>query len=168
MKRLLIAPFLVMPALVLLSACGKAREPDALAAVAPADALCRPTPNGRDATGCYVTLTASRDDRLVSVSSPMAAQAEIHEMKLENGIMSMRELTTGLALPAGEAVALKPGGNHIMLLGLKSPLKTGETVSVTLNFEKAGPIGVRARVGQPGTTSGMASPGDMGPEAMHH
>ncbi len=153
MKRLLI-----LPALLLLSACGGSSEPDALAVVAPADALCRPTPNGRDATGCYITLTASRDDRLVGVSSPLAAEGQVHEMKIENGIMSMAQLKDGLALPAGEAVTLKPGGNHIMLLGLTQPLKAGETVSLTLDFEHAGSIGVRARVAQPAVATG----------SMHH
>lgn len=153
MKRLL-----SLPALLLLSACGGSSEPDALAVVAPADALCRPTPNGRDATGCYITLTASRDDRLVGVASPLAAEGQIHEMKIQDGIMSMAELKDGLALPAGEAVTLKPGGDHIMLLGLTQPLKAGETVSLTLVFEHAGSIGVRARVAQPAVTTG----------SMHH
>lgn len=153
MKRLLI-----LPALVLLSACGRSSEPDALAVVAPADALCRPTPNGRDATGCYITLTASRDDRLVGVASPMAAEGQIHEMKIQDGVMSMAELKDGLALPAGEAVTLKPGGNHIMLMGLTQPLKVGDTVPLTLDFEHAGSIGVRARVAQPAVATG----------SMHH
>ena len=115
-----------------------------------ADALCRPTPNGRDISGCYVTLTASQADRLVSVASPSAGTAEIHEMKTEGGIMQMAELPDGLALPAGEAISLKPGGNHIMLMQVKIPLAAGNTVPLTLTFEKAAPLGVRATVGQPG------------------
>lgn len=144
MKRLLI------PAILLtLVACNQPPTPEVPAVVTTTDALCRPTPNGRAMTGCYLTLTASRDDRLVSVSSPVAGEGQIHEMKVANGMMSMAELPDGLPLPAGEAVALQPGGNHIMLMALKQPLAEGEMVSLTLTFEHAPPMGVRAVVGQP-------------------
>lgn len=144
MKRLL------LPAVLLaLAGCDRPPAADVPAIVSPSDAICRPTPNGRDMTGCYVTLTSSRDDRLLSVASPSAAEGQVHEMKIVDGVMSMAALKDGLALPAGEAVALKPGGNHIMLLGVKQPLKTGEQVSLTLTFEHAQPLGIRAAVGQP-------------------
>jgi copper(I)-binding protein len=129
MKRLLIPA-----ALLTLTACNPTPAPEGPAVVTTTDALCRPTPNGRAMTGCYLTLTASRDDRLVAVA---------------NGMMSMAELPDGLPLPAGEAVALQPGGNHIMLMALKQPLAEGEMVSLTLTFEHAPPMGVRAVVGQP-------------------
>ncbi|WGM47077.1 hypothetical protein KOAAANKH_01951 [Brevundimonas sp. NIBR10] len=117
--------------------------------VAVADILCRPTLNGRDVTGCYLTLTAERDDRLVSVSSPAAGTAQIHEMKVEDGMMKMTELKDGLPLPAGQPVSLAPGGNHIMLMALTQPLSVGDQVSLTLSFEHAQQIGVRAIVSQP-------------------
>ncbi|WP_333611538.1 copper chaperone PCu(A)C, partial [Brevundimonas bullata] len=90
-----------------LAACGQPAEKPADAAAVPgtvtvADAWCRPTPNGAKAGGCYVTLTAGSDDRLVSVSTPLADTAQIHEMKMENGMMSMSELKDGLPLPAGQ------------------------------------------------------------------
>lgn len=147
MKRFLI-PF---SALVLLAGCGpseKAAAPEAPAVVTVADALCRPTPNGRDQTACYLTLTASADDRLVSIASPLG-QAAIHEMKMDGGMMQMAELKDGLPLPAGQAVALKPMGNHVMLTGLSAPLAAGDSVGLTLTFEKAAQLGVRATVGQP-------------------
>ena len=148
MKRLLI------PAVLLtLTACNPAAAPEAPAVVTTTDALCRPTPNGRPMTGCYLTLTASRDDRLIVVSSPVAGEGQIHEMKVTDGMMSMAELEDGLVLPAGEAVALQPGGNHIMLLALKQPLAEGEQVSLTLTFEHAPPMGIRAIVGQPPATA---------------
>lgn len=150
MKRILI----LAAASAALAACSAQPETSALAVVEATDALCRPTPNGRDVTGCYVTLTASQADRLVSVASPSAGVAEIHEMKTEGGIMQMAELPDGLALPAGEAVSLKPGGNHIMLMQVKTPLAAGDTVSLTLTFEKAAPLGVRAAVGQPAPAAG--------------
>ncbi len=151
-------PLVLAASLVLLSACNATETVSPPSVVAPDEALCRPTPNGRNVTGCYVTLTASRNDRLVSVESPLAAQGQIHEMKIQNGIMSMAELKAGLALPAGEAVVLKPGGNHIMLIGLSQPLKAGETVLLSLSFETAPPVQVQARVGQPQVGSG----------SMHH
>lgn len=141
--------FLIPVALLTLVACNPAAEPEGPAVVTTTEALCRPTPNGRAMTGCYLTLTASRDDRLVAVSSPVAGEGQIHEMKVANGMMSMAELPDGLPLPAGESVALQPGGNHIMLMALKQPLVEGEMVSLTLTFEHAPPMGVRAIVGQP-------------------
>ena len=131
---------------------------EAAAAVQVADALCRPTPNGRHSTGCYLTLTASADDRLTAVSSPVAGRVEIHESRVESNMMMMRELKEGLPLPAGEAVELKPGGNHIMLMAVTEPLKAGDTVALTLTFASAPPVEVTAAVGQPALTdSGHAA-----------
>lgn len=147
LKRTLI-PF---SALALLAGCGPAQAPAAPETppmVTVADALCRPTPNGRDQTACYLTLTSSGDDRLVSITSPLG-QAAIHEMKMDGGMMQMAELKDGLPLPAGQAVLLEPMGNHVMLTGLSSPLAVGDSVGLTLTFEKAAPLGVRATVGQP-------------------
>jgi copper(I)-binding protein len=122
---------------------------EAAGAVVVADAVCRPTPNGRPVTGCYLTLTAPAADTLVSVSTPAAARAQIHEMRMENNLMMMGELENGLPLPAGQAVALAPGGNHIMLLEVAAPLTAGDTVPLTLTFAQAAPVEVTATVGQP-------------------
>lgn len=116
------------------------------------DALCRPTPVGRQATGCYLTLTASADDRLVGVSSPVAGRGQIHESRVESNMMMMYELRDGLPLPAGQAVELKPGGVHIMLLSVTEPLKAGDTVPLTLTFASAPPVEITASVGQPALT----------------
>ena len=137
-----------------LAACGQPAEKPADAAAVPgtvtvADAWCRPTPNGAKAGGCYVTLTAGSDDRLLSVSTALADTAQIHEMKRENGMMRMSELKDGLPLPAGQKVELKPGSTHIMLMGLRDPLVGGGVASFTLTFEKAPAIGVHAAVKQP-------------------
>lgn len=125
---------------------------EAAARVQVAGALCRPTPNGRQSTGCYLTLTAATDDRLTAVSSPVAGRVEIHESRMESNMMMMRQLEDGLPLPAGEAVELKPGGNHIMLLAVEEPLKAGDTVALTLTFASAPPLEVTAAVGQPSLT----------------
>jgi len=138
-----------LPTLALLCLGVAACQDAAVPSVEVSDAVCRPTPNGRDVTGCYLTLTASTDDRLVSVSTDAAARAEVHEMSTEGGVMTMRELTAGLPLAAGEATVLQPGGNHIMLMQVAAPLAEGDTVELALTFEDAAPISVSARVGNP-------------------
>jgi len=149
MKRIL-----ALSAFLALGACGQPADKPTEPAAAPgtvtvADAWCRPTPNGAKAGGCYVTLTAGSDDRLLSVSTALAESAQIHEMKMENGVMSMGELKDGLPLPAGQKVELKPGSTHVMLMGLRDPLVDGGVASFTLTFEKAPAIGVHAEIKQP-------------------
>ncbi len=89
------------------------------------------------ATGMFAKITSAKGGRLVSASSPVAGVVEIHEMAMEGTMMKMRALPAGLELPAGKAVALKPGGYHVMLMDLKQQLKAGETVPVTLVIESA-------------------------------
>ncbi|PZR34476.1 copper chaperone PCu(A)C [Caulobacter segnis] len=119
------------------------------AKVTATDAWCRPTVAGALAAGCYVTLTAKGEDRLVSVESPAASRGEIHTMSMEGGVMRMRQLTEGLALPAGKSVALKPGADHIMLIAPKAQLKEGAKVSLTLKFKTAAPVTLDAVVKTP-------------------
>jgi copper(I)-binding protein len=64
-------------------------------------------------------------------------------------MMMMQELEAGLPLPAGDAVQLKPGGTHVMLMGVAEPLRAGQSVPLTLTFAQAGPVEVTASVGQP-------------------
>jgi periplasmic copper chaperone A len=152
MKRLLLVFATLAP--VALAACGQSGGAAPQPSVASAsDALCRPTPNGRQMTGCYLTVTTTGDDRLLSVTTPSASRVEIHESKIESGMMMMTELRNGLPLPAGQAVSLQPGGNHIMLLGVTDPLTAGETVTLTLNFATAKPVEIVAPVGQPPAAS---------------
>ena len=92
---------------------------------------------GQKATGAFMTLTAKDGAQLVSVSSPVAGVTELHEMKIEGDIMKMREVPGGLALPAGLAVELKPGGYHVMLMDLKAALPKDTTVPLTLVFKDA-------------------------------
>ena len=88
------------------------------------------------ASGAFMRLTPSAQARLVSVSSPVADLAEIHAMSMENDIMKMRQVD-GVDLKAARSTELKPGGFHIMLMGLKAPLKGGDMVPMTLTFEDA-------------------------------
>ena len=96
------------------------------------EAWIRGTVPQQKATGLFAQITSAQGGRLVSASSPVAGVVEIHEMSMDGNVMKMRALPNGLDLPAGKPVALKPGGYHLMLLDLKQPLKTGDTVAVTL------------------------------------
>lgn len=91
---------------------------------------------GQSGTGGFMRLTASEPLTLVAVQSPNAGVAEIHEMKMEGDIMRMRAIPE-LRLPAGQPVDLRPGGYHLMLMSLKSPLKDGTEVPVTLVLRDA-------------------------------
>ena len=146
------APILAAALLALTACSPNASGSGAAASVQVSGAICRPTPVGRQTTGCYLTLTASAADTLMSVASPAANIGQIHESRIESNMMMMRELREGLPLPAGEAVALAPGGNHVMLLGVKEPLVAGGTVALVLTFANSDPVEVTATVGQPATT----------------
>ena len=100
------------------------------------DAWARATVQGQMATGAYMILTAKEGTRLVGASSSVAGVTEVHEMTMDNGVMKMRAIP-GLDLPAGKAVELKPGGYHVMLMDLKTPLQKDTTIPLTLVFKDA-------------------------------
>ncbi|MEO6280247.1 MAG: copper chaperone PCu(A)C [Roseateles sp.] len=124
MRRLLFATAL------LVSVAAQAQSP----AVKVDDAWVRATVAPQKATGAFMQLTAAKAVKVVAVSSPVAAVVEIHEMKMDDGVMKMRAVDA-LPLPAGQAVALKPGSYHVMLVGLQRQIKAGETVPLTLTVE---------------------------------
>jgi periplasmic copper chaperone A len=103
----------------------------------------RATPKGAQVGGGYLTIKnmGAAPDRLTGGSADFAT-VEVHEMKQANGVMEMRELKDGLAIPAHGSVALAPGGYHLMFTHLAHPLVKGETVKATLRFEHAGPVDV--------------------------
>ena len=109
------------------------------------NAWARATPGKAENGAAYLTILSPTTDRLVSVSSPVAKKAELHTMSMAGMVMQMRPLA-GLDIPAGRPVTLKPGGEHIMLLGLDRPLQEGESFPLTLNFERAGLLSVTAAV----------------------
>jgi copper(I)-binding protein len=117
----------------------------------------RATPATARVGAVYLTLRSPAPDRLVSVSSPVAAAAELHESAMAGMVMKMRRLPS-LAIPAGQRVALASGGMHIMLVGLKEPLREGQNFPLTLTFAKAGPQTVTVTVGKIGA---------MGPPPAH-
>ena len=107
----------------------------------------RATPGGAKVAAGYLVLkNAGAADRLVSATAPFAGRVEIHEMAMKDGVMTMRPLADGIAVPAGGTVAFKPGGYHIMFMDLKQPLKEGTLVDGTLTFEKAGTVQVQYKV----------------------
>jgi copper(I)-binding protein len=96
----------------------------------------RATVPGQKATGAFMTLTAKQATRLVAISTPVAGVTEIHEMKMDKDVMRMSAVAA-LDLPTGKVVELKPGGYHVMLMDLKSPLADQSTIAMTLTFEDA-------------------------------
>jgi hypothetical protein len=123
----------------------------------------RATPPGASTAAVYVTLTSPDGDRLVGASSPASSGASVHKMSMEGNVMRMRAVPGGLALPAGQAVVLKPSGYHIMLTGLKVPLKQGQTVRVHLTFAKSAPVDLVAPIAGIGAS---APPGGAARQGM--
>jgi copper(I)-binding protein len=108
----------------------------------------RATPQGAKIGAGYMEITnrGSEPDRLVSLSTPASAKAEIHEMKMDGSVMQMRALPNGLAIPPGKTVSLAPGGFHLMFVDLAAPLKQGQKLTATLVFERAGRLDVEFTV----------------------
>jgi len=128
----------------------------------------RATPPNAETAGGYLKLRNEGEtaDALIGGHSPVAERIEIHSMTTEDGVMRMRPVGgEGIAVKPGETVALAPGGVHIMFVGLKSPLKAGERVPLTLEFRNAGPVDVELvteKLGSRGPEDGMSG------KAMEH
>ena len=116
-------------------------------------------PNAKVAGGFVVIQNAGKSaDRLVSASSDAAERVEIHEMKMAGEVMQMRQLTEGMAVPAGQSVALEPGASHLMLIAPKQAIAEGQKIAITLVFAKAGKRIVEFTVARqaPQTDAGMS------------
>ncbi len=97
------------------------------------------------------------------MSTPVAKTADVHRMEMTDGVMTMRALPDGVSIPAGGSAVLEPGGLHLMLGGLQAPLRAGESVPLTLSFEKAGTVDVVLKVEAKGAgKAGMPGHGDHG------
>jgi hypothetical protein len=134
---------------------------NAWAQVTARDPWARPTAPGQSVGGTYLKLEGGKEnDRLISVHADIAQAVQIHSMKMEGDIMRMRALD-GLEIPAGKIVELQPGGLHIMLLGLKTPLKVGNSFPLSLQFAQSGLLKVNVRVlpVAPGNASANSSQG---------
>ena len=105
-------------------------------------AWARPTVSGQSGGGGFLKITGgSANDRLLSASAGVSKMAELHTMEMDGDVMRMRPVD-GIAIPAGATVELKPGGNHVMFMGLTQTLKAGARFPLTLRFEKAGEVKV--------------------------
>ena len=98
------------------------------------DAWVRATVPQQKATGAFMQLQSTKDTKLVSASSPLTPNVEVHEMAMQDNVMKMRQVPA-IELPAGKVVELKPGSYHVMLMNLQKPVSVGDTVSLTLSFE---------------------------------
>ncbi|MGA8051083.1 MAG: copper chaperone PCu(A)C [Burkholderiales bacterium] len=119
----------------------------------------RATPPGASVAGGYASIRnrGAAPDKLVSASSSAADHVELHIMSMEGGVMRMQQVPS-LEVPAGGELSLKPGGAHLMFIGVKAPFKTGEKVPVKLRFEKAGDVEVQLDVGTMGGSAPMNMP----------
>lgn len=99
--------------------------------------------------GGYITVinNGTEADRLISVTSPFARSVSLHDMKMDGDVMKMAEMPDGIDIPAGGTVTLAPGGLHMMFMGITQPFVEGQSVPVTLLFEKAGSVDIQLTVG---------------------
>jgi copper(I)-binding protein len=123
----------------------------------------RATPGGAKIAGGYLTIEnkGTAADRLIGGSADISDKIQVHEMAMNNGVMTMRPQDKGLTIEPGKTVKLAPGGYHLMLMDLKSPLKQGDKVPVTLEFEKAGKVKLSLDV------LGVGAPGSAGAAGGH-
>ena len=110
-------------------------------------AYSHPTPApGVPGVGFLTVVNTGPADRLLKAESPAAGHVEIHETRMADGVMRMRAVSDGVALPAGGTQVFQPGGLHLMLMALKAPLREGDSLPVTLRFEHAAPVTVQLEV----------------------
>jgi len=130
-------------------------------------AWARATPGKSTIGAAYATLTAPAGDRLIGAATPVARLAQIHQHTMENGVMKMRQVDA-VPLPAGQAVVLSPGGYHIMLIDLTTPLVAGQSFPLTLRFAQAGTVETKVMVGGVGASGpgGAMAPMNMAPMDM--
>ena len=119
------------------------------------DAYTRATVPGQQVAGGFMKIeNKGAADQLISASSPVAGEVQLHEMAMDGNVMKMRQVKD-ISVPAGGAVELKPGGLHLMFMNIKAPLTAGESVPVKLKFAKAGEVEVKMPV------NAMGNPGAM-------
>ncbi len=111
-----------------------------------------------------ITNKGAEADRLVTISMPVAAKSEVHQMVMDKGVMSMRPVPGGLEIKPGQTVVLNPESFHLMLMGLKQPLTQGERVKATLDFAKAGKLDLEFVV----ELMGAQGPSGVMPAGMDH
>jgi len=128
----------------------------------------RATPKGAAVGGAYMTITntGSTPDHLIGGSTPVAKSFEVHEMKMDNGVMKMRPVAGGIEIKPGQTVTLQPSGYHVMMVGLTQQLKQGDHFKATLEFEKAGKVDIDFPIESLGAMHGGGKPGMGGAAPM--
>lgn len=166
-RRLARAAVVLAAGLAVLAALPARAHDYAAGALKIAHPWARVTVPGQKNGGAYLSVqnTGAAADRLLGGSSPAAERVELHTMSLEGDVMRMREVTA-MEIPAGGRVALQPGRHHLMLMGLKSPLKAGDAVPLTLRFEKAGEVKVELKIESADPAGTPSAPADG--HAGHH
>jgi copper(I)-binding protein len=156
-----VAPVLAVAALSAVLPTPLAAELYEAGSITVSAAWARETAPAQQAGGGFMTINnaGNRPDRLLSATSDAADKVEIHTVSMDGGVMRMRPVAGGIATPARGKVELRPGSFHVMFLGLKAPLRRGESVPVTLRFARAGTITARLAV---------LPIGAMGPDGGHH
>jgi periplasmic copper chaperone A len=168
-----------LAAMCLMGVCAQPAWADAVKTVPQAQAKAQPlvlvdkawvrqAVPGQTATGGFMTLTASRDLTLVGFASPAAGETELHDMVMDGDVMRMRAMPS-LTLPAGQPVVLRPGvgGQHLMLMGLKRPLKAGDELTLTLKLRTPDGKSLQQTVKVP-VMAGAPKPAAAEPAASHH
>jgi periplasmic copper chaperone A len=145
MRRALVAGVVVLVVALALAACSGSGG--TTGSITVSEAWARPSPVMNRAGAAYMVLQngSAAEDKLLSVESDVAQTIELHETKEMNGMMSMSPVPN-VPVPANGKAELKPGGFHVMLIGLNRELKVGDKIQLTLNFEKAGKVPVTAEV----------------------
>jgi copper(I)-binding protein len=124
------------------------------------DLAFRATVGSMQGSAAYVSITnkGAEDEFLLAAESNLARKTELHMMVMEDGVMRMRQIDSGIRIPAGETLHLAPGGFHIMLIGLTSALTAGARFSLELLFEKAGTVTLDGVALRPAEISKMKRP----------
>jgi periplasmic copper chaperone A len=160
MRRLLLLPLLAMPFL----AGGALAQPGPIQVQ---QVWSRAAPQGRVGV-LYMTITdQGAPDRLVGVDTPVAEKAELHESVAEGGVMKMRPVAAAPVEP-GKPLVLKPGGYHVMLMGLRRTLKEGDEFPATIHFAHAGAVNVTAHVAKAGAAAPASAEMGRGSGAVSH
>ena len=146
--RLLVVSLLATTMAVLSGTMAAIGRDYQIGAIKVVDPWTRATPPNAQVAGGFmaITNTGATADRLIGGTTSIATRLEVHEMAMDGGVMKMRALNDGLSIAPGASVALKPGSYHIMLIGLKEPLKAGGSIKLTLQFEKAGKVDVDCKI----------------------
>jgi len=151
--------------LVSLAACSAMAQGDKAGTIGVEHPWARATGAGQKTGGGYLRLdNRGAADRLVSASAAVSEKVELHSMAMDGDVMRMRQVDA-IDLPTGAPVELKPGGLHIMFIGLKAPLKAGDSFPLQLKFEKAGDMTVQVKIEAPGASA--ASMAGSGSHAGH-